>query len=108
MMRKLVNRQLVMRDRLHAPERIEENDLAGLVTNRNVLREIERSRFRWKAKAAAIEIYYIPGTVLARNYMHRPPRTDYHVFILPPTKRLVTQDRNPNTRSDAPRAQRTL
>jgi hypothetical protein len=46
--------------------------------------------------------------VLARNYMHRPPRTDYHVFILPPTKRLVTQDRNPNTRSDAPRAHRTL
>lgn len=41
-MRNLVNRQVVMRDRLHAPERIEENDLAWLVSNCSVLRELKR------------------------------------------------------------------
>ena len=52
-------------DRLPAPERIEENDLAGLVTIVIMLRKLDCSRFRWKAKAAPIEIYYIPGAVLA-------------------------------------------
>ena len=87
MMRNLVNRQVVMRDRFHAPERIEENDLAWLVSNRNILRKIKRCRLLWKAKATPTEIYHIPGAVLARNHMHRSPRADYHIYILPLAKR---------------------
>ena len=90
-LRRLIGWQLIVRNRLHTPKRVEQDYLAGLIGSRNLLCVIQGFAPRGKTPALALQINDIPCAMFAGNNMYRAPCIDQHATILLLFKRALAE-----------------